>query len=109
MWRKEFSIIQRVTGQGGAAGPLLVRRKGPALPAELDLGGVMSPRIDWCRSTLLNLVVQTSYRLTVAACRHVPLHRVAGAHDLEWAYWQRRGAWERVIVLSCANASSWAW
>ena len=59
--------------QGGPGGPLLVRRKGAALPAELDLGGALSPRVDWCASTLLNLVIQTSYRLTVAACRRAPM------------------------------------
>lgn len=58
--------------QGGPGGPLLVRRKGNALPSELDLGGALSQRVDWCRSTLLNLVIQTSFRLTVAACRHAP-------------------------------------
>lgn len=59
-------------GQGGPGGPLLVRRKGAALPAELDLGGALSPRVDWCWSTLLNLVIQTSFQLTVAACRSAP-------------------------------------
>lgn len=49
-----------------------MRRRGAALPAELDLGGALSPRVDWCASTLLNLVIQTSYRLTVAACRRGP-------------------------------------
>lgn len=55
--------------QGGPGGPLLVRRKGAALPADLDLGGALTSRVDWCWSTLLNLVIQTSFQLTVAACR----------------------------------------
>ena len=49
-----------------------MRRRGAALPRDLDLGGALSPRVDWCASTLLNLVVQTSFRLTVAACRCGP-------------------------------------
>ncbi|KAK9832071.1 hypothetical protein WJX81_004065 [Elliptochloris bilobata] len=70
-------FVLGVAYQGGPGGPLLVRRKGAALPAELDLGGALSPRVDWCRSTLLNLVIQTSFRLTVAACRRVDIAGLA--------------------------------
>ena len=72
--------------QGGPGGPLLVRRKGAALPGDLDLGGALSPRVDWCASTLLNLVIQTSYRLTVAACRRAP-SAAAVAHDVIATLW----------------------
>ena len=49
---------------GAAQGRGAARRAGPA--------GALSPRVDWCWSTLLNLVIQTSFQLTVAACRSAP-------------------------------------
>ena len=49
--------------------PLLVRRKGKSLPADLQFGGEVCEKVDWCRSVLLNMVLQASYDLTVATCR----------------------------------------
>ncbi len=59
--------------QGGAA-KLLVRRKGAGIPEDLGRGSAMAERIDWYRTTLLNLVIQASFLLTVATCRcaHLP-------------------------------------
>lgn len=54
----------------GDAPALLVRRKGAGLPEDLGRGSAQAERIDWCRSTLLNLVIQASFALTVATCRH---------------------------------------
>ncbi|KAK9814210.1 hypothetical protein WJX72_002314 [[Myrmecia] bisecta] len=53
--------------------PLFVRRKGRALPADLALGGEKAGQVNWCRSTLLNLVLQTTFTLTVAACARASL------------------------------------
>ena len=55
--------------QGDDSG-LLVRRKGRAMPEELGRGGQQAEHIDWRKSVLLNLVIQATYRLTVATCRH---------------------------------------
>ena len=48
---------------------LVVRRRGKQLPSELAMGTPGSERIDWHASVMLNLVMQTSYQLTVAACK----------------------------------------
>ena len=55
--------------QGEDSG-LLVRRKGRAMPEELGRGGQQAEHIDWRKSVLLNLVIQATYCLTVATCRH---------------------------------------
>ncbi len=55
----------------GDAPALLVRRKGACLPEDLGRGSAEAEQIDWCRSVLLNLVIQASFVLTVATCRHV--------------------------------------
>jgi hypothetical protein len=59
-------------GKQGDSPGLLVRRKGACLPEDLGRGSAEAERIDWCRSVLLNLVIQSSFVLTVATCRHVP-------------------------------------
>lgn len=56
-------------GQAEAGRVTLRRKAGPDLPAELQLGGAQFDRIDWGRSTLLNLVAHSSYQLTVVLCR----------------------------------------
>ena len=55
--------------QGDDSG-LLVRRKGRAMPEELGRGRQQAEHIDWRKSVLLNLVIQATYCLTVATCRH---------------------------------------
>jgi hypothetical protein len=50
--------------------PLLVRRRGPAPPPGLGLGGADSRTIDWAASTALNLAAQQGgYRLGLVAAR----------------------------------------
>jgi hypothetical protein len=52
-----------------AASPVFVRRKGRALPDDLQLSGAQFPGVDWARSVLLNLVLHAAaYQLTVVAC-----------------------------------------
>ncbi len=60
--------------QGGAE-KLLVRRKGAGMPKDLGRGSAMAERIDWYKTTLLNLVIQASFLLTVATCRSAHLRR----------------------------------
>ena len=75
-----FFVRSQAAGQGaaapagspgavGAGGPLFVRRRGPALPPELAVGGARSAEVDWHASVLLNIALQTGYRLAVATCR----------------------------------------
>ncbi|KAL6785633.1 hypothetical protein ACKKBF_B01040 [Auxenochlorella protothecoides x Auxenochlorella symbiontica] len=45
--------------------PVLVRRRGKELPADLSLGGALAGDIDWRASALLSLVMHTRYTLTV--------------------------------------------
>ena len=40
------------------------------MPEELGRGGQQAEHIDWRKSVLLNLVIQATYCLTVATCRH---------------------------------------
>lgn len=56
------------TSTGGAAPELLVRRRGASLPPDLQLSGALFGAVDWCRSLLLNLVLQARFALTVATC-----------------------------------------
>ena len=56
--------------------PYLVRRKAKALPVDLQEHGDKAHQIDWKSSVLLNLVTQTSYILTVAACQREDLSSV---------------------------------
>ena len=51
---------------------LIVKRRTAQLPPELQVGSPASERVDWHASVMLNLVMQTSYQLTLAACRPVP-------------------------------------
>ena len=53
----------------GRSSQLLVKRRTAQLPAELQVGSPASEGIDWHASVMLNLVMQTSYQLTLAACR----------------------------------------
>lgn len=48
---------------------LIVRRKGRAMPHDCAPGGEFADAIDWPRSALLNMVLQTPYSLSVSACR----------------------------------------
>lgn len=50
------------------APPLAVRRRGAAPPPELQEDSAEGGGVDWRSSVLLNLVLQTSYLLSVAAC-----------------------------------------
>ena len=40
------------------------------MPEELGRGRQQAEHIDWRKSVLLNLVIQATYCLTVATCRH---------------------------------------
>ena len=48
---------------------LMVKRRGKQLPANLAMGTPGSEQIDWHASVMLNLVMQTSYELSLAACK----------------------------------------
>ncbi len=48
--------------------PTFVRRKGKALPADLQSHGEKFALIDWRKTVLLNMVLQTRFVLTVASC-----------------------------------------
>jgi hypothetical protein len=58
----------------GEAPALFVRRKGADMPEDLSRGTQQAEQIDWCKSTLLNLVIQASFMLTVATCRSAMTH-----------------------------------
>lgn len=60
--------------------PYLVRRKSKALPAEFQEAGDKAHQVDWKRSVLLNVVTQTTYSLTVSACKREHLQSVGGSH-----------------------------
>lgn len=62
--------------------PYLVRRKAKALPGDLQQGGDKAHQIDWKGSVLLNLVTQTTYSLTVSACRREHLQSIGGNQTL---------------------------
>ncbi len=53
---------------------LIVRRKGRHLPTDCAPGGTLCDAIDWPRSALLNMVLQTPFYLSVSACRCVWVH-----------------------------------
>ena len=55
----------------GDGEPFFVRRKAKQLPAELQLAGPLFDGVDWSKTVLLNVVLQSAYQLTVVACRHV--------------------------------------
>ena len=48
---------------------LMVKRAAKQLPADLAMGTPGSEQIDWHASVMLNLVMQTSYELSLAACK----------------------------------------
>jgi len=68
-------------GGGGGGGrptttapsPLLVRRRGPAPPAGLGLGGAAARTVDWAASVALNLAAQGGYRLGLAVAKRAAL------------------------------------
>lgn len=45
-----------------------VMRKPPQLPENLCKDGERFSKVDWCETVVLNLVLQTRYRLDVAVC-----------------------------------------
>ncbi len=59
-WKGEVAAQQQET--------VFVRRKPHGLPPELQLSGRDFNLVDWARSLLLNLVLQSRYQLTVVAC-----------------------------------------
>ena len=46
-----------------------MRRKGACMPTDV-LSGQLLRDVDWRASTLLNVVLQTTFSLTVATCGH---------------------------------------
>ena len=56
--------------------PYFVRRKGKTVPAELQPAGEKAHQVDWKQSVLLNLVTQTTYSMTVCACKREHLQSV---------------------------------
>lgn len=59
---------------------LIVRRKGRHLPSDCAPGGTLCDAIDWPRSALLNMVLQTPYFLSVSACRYEIVHESCMVH-----------------------------
>ena len=47
---------------------MFVRRKSKALPVDLCIGSPQSERVSWVDSLMLNLVLQTAFRLTCSVC-----------------------------------------
>lgn len=59
---------------------LIVRRKGQSMPHDCAPGGELAAAIDWPRSALLNMVLQTPYCLSVSACRCASVACLTHAH-----------------------------
>jgi hypothetical protein len=65
----DLLMFVRARGARAAGAPTFARRRGgAALPPELRPGGALAGEVDWRASWLLNLVLQTSYRLTALVC-----------------------------------------
>jgi hypothetical protein len=66
---EQDDLLMFVRARASAGAPTLARRRrGAALPPELRTGGALAGEVDWRASWLLNLVLQTSYRLTALVC-----------------------------------------
>ncbi|GMH38336.1 hypothetical protein BSKO_06220 [Bryopsis sp. KO-2023] len=61
-------FVYAPTHRARALRSYFVKRKEENLPIELQKGGAKFNHVEWCETVALNLVLQTRYRLDVAAC-----------------------------------------
>ena len=73
VWLTQAYALPTATDLGNAlqsrGSQLMVKRAAKQLPVDLAMGTPGSEQIDWHASVMLNLVMQTSYELSLAACK----------------------------------------